>query len=482
MARELTIQYGGFIISDATGRQVDGIVQYTKGFVTTEVEFKFVTAKAVEADFKAEIDTIEDAFRTPRQDLTIVQGAQTILSLSHGSSTGFDAEPEIVKREDAGNTGRSRRYTVRIRFGMPANLGVTASRRDSRVSVEYLPSRRRKVTITATYTASGGTTARAQFNASIAAYATSVLTAIGGTYELVGEPVTEANDTNKVITGTRIYEELIYSQAGAVDDTAIVQQVLVIERQSPAPGDTFTGTGGGAGTTDGPQANRLRVLNCRFDCWIDKNVTQGLTAKWTAIKPWVLTQISNTLGAAAVALVDERPSFDYTDNRITVQLTVLGAGSSNILERRISVETHKVEGVTLVPAWTSNALSKYKHQGPATVQQTITDTLLVLAGMLDSDSLAASAMDALGAEETAVLVSKRTRRTPKRLGQDAYVIDVVEIERTTVYEFYAPVGAGTASGGNTESAAAGVSGGVEVGGNTGNVGPAGTGGGVVFPS
>ena len=124
LTREIIVTYGAYVISTATGRDLDGKVQVSRNFTTGTATFSFIVYGSTHAAFSASVLAVEAAFRIPHQAFTITQGGQTLVSALHATSTGFDAAPEIVKQEDVGDTGRSRRYTVTIEWGLPANTGA----------------------------------------------------------------------------------------------------------------------------------------------------------------------------------------------------------------------------------------------------------------------------------------------------------------------------------------------------------------------
>lgn len=456
VTRELKITYGTLVVGGTTDRLIDSYIQHDKGYVTSSVEFSFVITAATAAAFKTEIDLVELALRTPRSDFKVELGVELLLDLTHSTNRGFNANPTILKRESIADTGRSRRYTARIEFGMPADNVGTSGRRDSTVNVAYSPSRRRRVTISGVYTAlPTATAARAAYEAAIAAYATAVLSALTGTYELAEEPTSEADDQNKTLTFTRVYDELIFSQAGAADDTAIVRQSLKIARQKVGPGDS-------------PTATRLVILQATYECWIDKNITQDLTGKYASpIRGFIVTQAQSVLGGGSVALVDERPEFDFDDNRISVTMTLMGQAASGILEHRVTTEDSDQFGVVLVPAWTGDPLSKYRYDGAATKQRTKTTVTRVFGNVAGAPNVAAAAIggggqgpnqnkpaggqQAAGAEAppanelTTASMSKRVTRTPLRMGVDEFQFDVTDFETVEVFEFYKPVTTGIVS-------------------------------------
>lgn len=335
------------------------------GYDVAEVTFKFEVADQSESVFGLKLAAAESLFRTPRMDFSWLNGATEIMPLKHTDGTGFDAEPTIEKREDK-HSGRSRVFTVSIKFGLPADVVKTSGRRDATINVSYSPSRRRRVTIQGVWTVVPPRTlqARAQYEAQIDTYALAVLTGLGlsaSTAELGEEPATIHNDTNSTLQFTRVYDEIVFGQGGGANDSAIVRQSLKVRRQKVAPGDS-------------PTANRLATLSVSYDAWIDKTVTTDLKGKYDAIRNWIVQVARTSLSGGAAALVDDSPEFDYDDNRISASLTILCSTGGNVFENTMTTETLDQFGGVLVSVWDGNPLTKYDYQGPARKLKTITHT------------------------------------------------------------------------------------------------------------
>jgi hypothetical protein len=354
--RDLVITWGTYVISTANKRLITGWTYNEDSYETASAQFEFVVTGTDDASFASECNLAEAAFRKPRQTLTIQQGSAVLLSLSHASNTGFDSIPTIIKSGQVGDTGRSRFYRVHIAFGRPADNVGTSGRRTGSIDVSYTPSRQRIVTFSGVYTALA-TTARAQYAASIDAYCTGVLASLGIVqYDLLEEPITDENDTNKVINFKRIYREIIYPQAGSPNDPAIIGDSLSIEVSRDGNED-------GSGEEGMPY--HLASISVNYDCSIDKNVTQDLESKYKTIKSSIMDKIRSGLGVSTIGIIEESPSYDYTANRISAKLVVAGVVAGTLIHYRISTKTTNELGKIFVPAWTGDALSYYEFQGPA---------------------------------------------------------------------------------------------------------------------
>jgi hypothetical protein len=372
VTRELVITYGAYVIDGTVSndRFLDGYIRVDEGPDLATVEFDFVIQKASESDFAAEVAAAEAAFRTPRQLLSIVQGGETLYSFSHSGNTGFNSRPKIIKAEDIVDTGRSRRYTVSIEFDMPADTYSTEGRRDSAVQIQFDRARIRTVTIGGTYTALTSNAAYAQYLSAIDTYTSTVLTALGGTYELQQED-DEYDDQNKLMTFSRVFKELIYDQVGGtLDDPAIVDQTLMVTRGRMEPGDSR-------------QSRRWTEVSLDYRASIDKTVTTDLNSKYDSdIRPWLIQNITDVFGEGAGALVEESPQFDGPNNVITCRMKML-TPRGRVLESNLTVGIRDDQGKILAPFWDGDiGISYYEYQGPRKILRTVNEFTKVVGTVI----------------------------------------------------------------------------------------------------
>jgi hypothetical protein len=484
--RTLSISWGAFTVGGNTDRELDGQVDMHVGWETSNVSFTVMVqadqgAADPDVDFATKCVAIETAFRTPRLNLVVSQGAATLVSFSHTASTGFTGVPMISKSEDEANTGYSRRYHISIDIQMPADVTLTNGRREADIRVIFSPSRRRRCEISGVYTSlpPAGGAARAQYQASIDAYALTVLTALGGTWELAEEPTVTEDDVQKVVHFARVYDELIFKQAGAaLDSTSIVRQTLRISRARTSPGDSIPGGGGGpdaprrhggiggggfnaggvggqfvgnapgsdfggiGGTPGGPggfgssssgTVNRLVEVDASYECWVDHTVTTNLESLYSTIKTFIVEQIKSVLSLGVFALTDDRPTFDFDDNRISASVRGSGATTSGLVQYTMSVEETHDPGLVLVPIWSGDSMAKYVYQGPSTRTQSINEQALVFGGGAFALN---SVHEAIGEDDNWVLRPHTTSHRSVRMGLDGNTLDLTEVSRVTVREYF----------------------------------------------
>lgn len=441
--RAFTVTYGGFLVGDTDARRITTPYRIERDFERFSVEFEFVIRQATAILFAAEVGLVEEAFREPRGNLTIVMNGQTQYNFSHALGTGFNAQPRILKNGDPTDTGTMRTYRVRIEVELPAdNLVTTSGARglqESTVDVAFTPARRRTITIAGTYTAStAAATARAQYDSQIALYAAAVLAAIDSTatFELAEEPQTDVDDTDhtvasrfgfgKVIRFRRVYEEIIFAEStSALNDPEIIKQEWRVERRKQSPGDS-------------PGTRRLVELTGTYSAWIDATATKDIRGKWDTIRLYLISQLKIQGGTSGdtsrLAIVDLRPTFDYPENRITAVFVALAAETSGFpFESRITTEDFLTDGRVLLPIWTGNPLARYVYQG----HQTKTRTVIQTGTFPGAGEFAVPPTPNM-----AIQRSTRQRSTPLQLGLDGTpeTILVNEVERTTVFEFFEEVG------------------------------------------
>ncbi len=372
--RELSITYGTYTVSPDGGWTFSD----TSDAFTLEFSFNVTGATTSEADFATACAAAVTAYRKPFQDLTITQGSQT-QSFKPSANTGLETRASIVKVQDhVVNTGRSRRYTVRVTGGRPADNVTTSGLREYSYAVQYAPNNRRLVTISGVWTAVGGTAARAGYEAGIAAVCDATLSALGMTsaqVEIVGVPRAESSYNDKTLTFSRDYKEIKFGQIGAGNDSGIVEQQLRIsvrrwsEKNAPAgmptsmlgKGETSAGGGSSAG---GGQALPLTEITASYECWVRFDVTTDLESKWTAIESFVLAEMRKLASGKPFAPTEITPTYHRDDNRITATVRGVVVASGLVRSEWQQVHSNNV-GTFYAPVWNGNPAAKLRYDGPS---------------------------------------------------------------------------------------------------------------------
>lgn len=372
VTRELSVTYAGFTVGGASdAAQLHGLLNLSRGYDTSTLTFQAIVIGSTEAEFRSRVVALEDAFRTPRQLTIVTLGGQTLLTWSHVSNTGFNSDPESTKVGVEGyDSGRSRLYDISITVTEPADLSGQAGRRDSSVQLNLDGSRVRTVTISGQYTALGSNDARAQYDASIAAYQTAVMSGLSITeFEIIDESASN-DDDDKILDFSRTLREIIFAQSGsATNDTRLVNHQVAFARSLP-----------NAGSSD-PNVSQLATVTGHYEANVDVTVTTDLRSLWEdVVRPYVLEQARTQFGDGTIGVVGDDVRFERATNRIIVDLTLLVTTGSNVLT---FIQTETVEddkGRLIIPVWDGGVLDAYVFQGPRTLTRSVVVIKRILAG------------------------------------------------------------------------------------------------------
>lgn len=357
--QEFKVTYAGVTVGgDSTVYTLDGPYRYDHDYVNGLFEADVIVAKnpqLSEAQFATNCAALETAFRTPRGSLVITLGSNTMRSAVHSTDTGFNAEPSIAKVGDEEvDTGRSRRYRIKVKFTLPADLSGQSGRRSSSTVVSYDSSRIRTVTFSGEYTSIGGAGARETYAAGAPSFFSAALSGLGGTYELVAEEPT-TDDANKICTFRAVYREIVYAQSSAgLDLTAIVAHSVSFRRSAPTPGDSDSRTG------------RRETIQCTYSCNV--RGSQALEGLWAnTIKPYLVSQFKAKFPAKAVAVISEDPTFEHANQMISGSLTFSAVVDSDLLECTATMGFRENKGLRFTGAWTGKSTDHYVDQGFAEI-------------------------------------------------------------------------------------------------------------------
>lgn len=383
--RELSITYNSFLVGGANSatREIHGFHRLDFGRDKAGIEFDVVIVAASEAAFATACDAIEDAFSTPYADLTVTLGSTNLIAVTQSGSTALDAVATITKPGGPPDTGRSRRYRVRIEWGQPATWAATSGLRESSVTLSYTPAQRAQVTLRGTFTAITSSDAKAVHDAAIDTWAAAQMTWLGiSSYELVRESDLRVSINRKTADFERVYRELIYSEGGSSSDAAIVEQSLVVTRTRRGSEFSPVSDGGTGATSSAVTAAPLMDVSARWEAWIDKGQTQDLASKWNGVRDWVIEQIKSVAGANGFGLMSVAPAFDFTENRIIAVISGLcpDPDGGPILQNSVEIVTQTMPGWETVPVWDGNPESVLLFRGQQVHLETVTRRYRELSG------------------------------------------------------------------------------------------------------
>lgn len=370
IAQTYEIEYGSITIGGSSSdywlmREGLGLFE---GYKTARVEAQVLVFGTSTTDFRDNMTALIDQFRTPRARLQ-VKRPDGYEDFNPSTNSGFDAEPEIRESSDQRfNNSRMRLFNISVTVQLPADLSGQSGRRDNRLVTAYDANRRRTITMRGQYTALSSNDATAQYNASIGAYATSVLPG-GATWQLISENL-DRNDTDKVIDFTRQYREITLDQDGSGSDNAsVVTQSLRL---------TKIDNGGAALARPGGRLSiPLATYRVSYDATIDIEVTanSGLEALWeNTLRAYVVGLAASRLGIGPEnggAVSNETLTTDPENNVITAAFDYSALNGSLLTEARMTKEVQDDSGLVFTPVTTGAPHSYVIDEGPPSLTLTV---------------------------------------------------------------------------------------------------------------
>lgn len=360
MARTVEITYGSITVGkDATqsSYHLTDKFKLVQSYETALVEFEVIVHNATQSTFLTHEAALVAQFRTPRARLQVLLADTSRFDFNPSDDSGFNARPTVEKLGDVEDTEYSARYRCTVEVDLPADLSGQNARREALVDVSESRAGRKTVRLAGVWTASGGTAARAQYDAQVASYAATVLAAIDNTFtwRKIGTPKSEVDDTDKLLTFEQAWEQILASEGvGTTDVTNLSGEFLQISRRREVPE-----------VAEGYEAEPLRTLQVSYAASVDTS-DQDLLGMWVAsCRPNILSH-ARTIAAGGVAVLAEEPVFDVEENRITAQMTLVSDSGASLLSITVETEDDIDLGVRLIPVQNGNPFARDRYQGPIT--------------------------------------------------------------------------------------------------------------------
>ena len=294
-----------------------------------------------------------------------------------------------------------------------------------------------------------GTAAAAQYLASIDARASTITTALGGTWELISETYTP-DDTDQVVEFERIYQTLLYSQATTLYNLGIRNQTLTV-------------TSDRVGSEGLKDERKLLNITASYSAAVVATVSTDLasTALWESIiKPYIITEIVKVAKTTKIAIVKQTVGYDSVENRIEASMEARARNASDTIAHTVSATDDIDMGVIIARVWPDKEIEgirtgtkAYVYQGPKVISRTISETTTKLGiptmpgpasggGDLHPNAGGAAAEQIASLKVTGGVLTKYSEaQTPKSLGVVGYQLGVVDITKTWVWEFFDEDGA-----------------------------------------
>jgi len=391
VARLIKISYGGLTVGLGGNASITLTDKFRCASSYTEfsLTFECVVRNATRSTFLTAESALAAAFTQPDGDLDVELGGSDRFAFAHASNTGFNARATCEKVGGPEDTANSSRWRCSVTVQLPADLSGRSGRQTSAVSVDAGPNGVRTVTIDGTYTALSSNSAVAQYVAAGDTYCSGVLTAIGGTYELLtphdqsGAGFSSTgdlaagfryDDQNKVLSFRRVYQEVIYRQSlSETDNAAIKRPSLTVERTTPTNDSDTAFT-----------ARPLEALRVTYAAEIDKNESTDLDALYRdTIRPLMLAE-ANTVAGSTVVVNAENYGLNRTGNGVTATMDVVAELGAEFIRAVLTIEDLFLPGETFADVWSGDPYEVDLYKVPARHFKTvIRDTVMRKGATLD---------------------------------------------------------------------------------------------------
>jgi len=362
VTRELDIAYGALSIGGSSEYFMPtGKYSYSRGNVDYEVEMSVLVRGSTTTEFESKLDEFLGEIQKRDQDFTLTINGREIVTANASDNSGLNNRATARKTGGDHDTGLSSLYDVTFSGELPQDQSGLSGRRDSSVEVDYQASRIASVTIKTVYTALSSNQARAQYEASIATYAASIMTTLGVTaWGLTSETSGPSDDQDNVIQSTRVYKTMHSKHSdSAFNDSRLRDPVFSITRAVSGPGDF---------NKDGETpARRLVDVTAEFSAGLDSTQTTDEDIWDSLILPEMIGQTLAAFGSESrAALIGEEPSLAWVDNRIAGRIRLLVTNGGNLLEKSQVVTESNEFGNRVTPVVGPDAYTAVVERGPGT--------------------------------------------------------------------------------------------------------------------
>lgn len=364
MARLIKISYAGLTIGlggDASITLFDKF-RVAYGYTEFSIEFEVGVRNATRGTFLTAEAALIAAFRTPDGDLDVELGGTDRHSFTHAGNTGFNARATCLKVPDAMATANGAHYRCHVVVQLPADKSGRAGRQTSSIAVDATPAGKRTVTIEGSYTALAGNSATAQYAAAATTYCDGVITALGGTFNVMTPAGYGYDDQNKVLRFKRVYQEVFYRESASTTDVpALKGTSLVITRSTPSHD-----------SAPGFNARPLEQVTATYFSFVDATVSVDLKTTYeTVVRPFLLSEIASVAGGTTI-VISESPTYDRTENTIRAVLQCAVDLGGSFLTARLEAQDAIDNGNTLVPVWSGDPYARDLYKTPARHRKTVT--------------------------------------------------------------------------------------------------------------
>lgn len=409
--RKIRIDYGSLTLGTADPYRILNGWEYHRVRANRgKISFSVRVYAADASSMKTVTDALEEGFAERRKPLKLYYNGVEQKSFLATSNIHMDSIGESTSQEGEWFGLITRDYRVSVEVDMPPKNADGITEED--VKVDFSASERLTVTITARYNSISGSSASSLYVSNFDTYCAGVLSAVGSglSFNKISENYNTLPVVNVQISITRVYQEILFSENdGVLDDPAIRGLKVSLKIGKNFPGDFLPSGGGGggsgaqspgggsvstgatgSGSSSGGQSvqsahpsslspRRLLDLVITASCPVQK-ATDIYTTYETKLRSYLIEYARIKSGSAIVAVIQESPSFDPSDNTINFTIEMKGAiqGSGQVVSSTQQVNQTNDEGKLIIDVWDGTPYGAFEFASKAKKIRTITETSVTI--------------------------------------------------------------------------------------------------------
>lgn len=319
----------------------------------------------------------ETALRVYNADMTMSFDGVAQYSYKHSDNTGLLTIPHLEMISDVSEHDALRFYRFSLTCQLPANKSGYGYRREGSYTITYDGSRRKRASFACVYTAGTGTASRANYTSGAKTWATGILTAIGGTYELVSEN-SHTEHEDKITNGSLIYQEILSKETENSTNYAKIVD---------ANCDISVDFGQELGVSTGGYTQTAPVtVSVHYTAKVDQEQAGSDTnieeVYRTYVRPWIIKHAYSVLGLAnwsqaSTNYIAENEGFSISPTGYHVSGSLSFScprSTSQIVKLSETLQEHTQSGLVYRKLWDSkpNTFNMYNVGGQKTLRRSIT--------------------------------------------------------------------------------------------------------------
>lgn len=423
MNRDVSITYNGLTLGGtSTVFRLDGPFAFEISRDTISLEAGVLVTGTTEANLLSNEASLVNAFKGAKGSLVVMLGASTRYTFSHDGNTGMNAQAKANKAGSDIDSGLAAKYTVSVVMERPWDYSGDNGLRAASITCITGTNNLRTLVVSGQYSATSGSSAKANHDSYATAYCTTWLSAFSILESDIIEKFENPDKENKVYDFRRTFVEQGFAKTTSNTYVSTFKDAKLSAFFNQEEYGSFSEE-----SRKPIQGTIIYSALVLFPNTINLATPQDLKTFVIAnLDPKIKDYLRNVVPVTGpICFVSRKPTYEPFTNTVSVTYEVLIYPTS-LIEQNVSVEEEVDEGISLTPVWDGQQFSKEEQPSPRTWNKTVMITQALLgepsAFFMSSDaekSVMTPSMRFLSewpAFDQFRLVSKRRTRARTRVG------------------------------------------------------------------